>query len=120
MFVIHSFVTLVGFLFVKSEIQGLGNEKLLNNFQEGLIIAQKDSGKLLFANKKAESLNKYLHEELSTEENKQHFSVFERSEKQFAQINPSMLKDCKLDSEQILDGLDSLKEYISFEQVIFS
>ena len=44
MFVVHCFVTLVGFLFVKSEIQGLGNEKLLNNFQEGLIIAQKDSG----------------------------------------------------------------------------
>lgn len=44
MLVVHCFETLVGFLFVKSEIQGLGNEKLLNNFQEGLIIAERDSG----------------------------------------------------------------------------
>ena len=84
MLAIHCCVTLVGFLFVKSEVQGLGNDKLLNNLQEGLIIAQKDTGKLLFANKKAERLNKFLHEELSTCENEKHFSVFERSEKQFA------------------------------------
>ena len=46
-----SFAIIVpGQLIVKNKVMRKGNEKLLNNLKESVIIAHRDTGRLLFAN----------------------------------------------------------------------
>ena len=47
----HLVITQVGLIFVEAEILHIGNEQLLNNFEEGIIIYSQDTREALFANK---------------------------------------------------------------------
>ena len=62
---IHFVITSVGLLFVSSEMTREGNEDILNNLKESVILAEQGTGKIVFANTSAKRLNKHLVEELS-------------------------------------------------------
>ena len=46
----HILFNKMGLLFVKSEILRRGNDQLLNDLQEGVIILKEDTKKVLFVN----------------------------------------------------------------------
>ena len=46
----HMIINSVGMLFVEADILRTGNEHLLNNLKEGVIIMDKESGMVKFAN----------------------------------------------------------------------
>ena len=52
----HLIITQVGMIFVEAEILRIGNEQLLNNFEEGIIIYSQDTREALFANKAVKGL----------------------------------------------------------------
>ena len=53
----HYVITSVGLLYVTTETMNTSNEQLLNNLNEGVVINDSASGKLLFANKAATRLS---------------------------------------------------------------
>ena len=80
---IHFVITSVGLLFVSSEMTREGNEDILNNLKESVILAETGTGKIVFANTSAKRLNKHLVEELSVSLYDQgadgpDFSIFDR------------------------------------------
>ena len=56
----HLIITKVGMIFVEAEVLREGNEQLLNNLDEGLIITDEKSKVLLFQNKSARAAQKFL------------------------------------------------------------
>ena len=59
LFMIHVSTNLVGLLYVEAEILRSGNDKLLNEMSEGVIIMDQDNGMVLFVNNSAKSFNIY-------------------------------------------------------------
>ena len=53
----------IGLSIVKNQLVLQGNETLLNNLKEGVVIANSETGQLMFANSAAEKLNVYLTEQ---------------------------------------------------------
>ena len=53
---IHILINKMGLLFVDSEILRTGNDQLLNDLEEGVIILNEDSKKVLFVNQAATKL----------------------------------------------------------------
>ena len=54
---VHLIITKVGKIFVESEVLREGNEQLLNNLDEGVVIIDEDSKDILFQNRSAEVLH---------------------------------------------------------------
>ena len=48
--IIHLIITRVGMSFVNADILSLGNEQLLNNLEEGIMILDADSQEVIFTN----------------------------------------------------------------------
>ena len=61
---IHYIISWVGLLFVKAEILRTGNEQLLNNLKEGVIIIDKENGVVMFLNRAAKKFNIHLNKAL--------------------------------------------------------
>ena len=53
LYVIHIIMTWVGLIFVKSETVRIGNEQVLENFKEGVIMIESETKTVLFANESA-------------------------------------------------------------------
>ena len=49
----HAIINLIGLLFVDAEILRAGDEQLLNDLKEGVIIMDEETGLVLFVNKAA-------------------------------------------------------------------
>ena len=54
LFFIHIVMTQVGMIFVNSETVRVGNEEILNNMKEGVVILHEENDQVLFANKAAD------------------------------------------------------------------
>ena len=50
LFFIHWVITKVGFLFIDAEVLRRGNEKLLDSLEEGVVILEENSNKILYYN----------------------------------------------------------------------
>ena len=68
----------IGLLYINSEMQREGNEDILNNMKESVIILQKHTGTVMFANTAAKRLNTHLKKELGTTlyEDVKNFSIY--------------------------------------------
>ena len=87
-------IAVPGQLIVKNTVMRKGNTKVLNNLKESVIIANRNTGQLLFANQAAERLSKHCVEDLciagayeSLSKDKNDFSVFKCKEQQFAKLD---------------------------------
>jgi len=49
-------MNIIGFLFIETEILRVGDEQLLNDLKEGVIILDHESGYVLFVNQAAKNL----------------------------------------------------------------
>ena len=56
----HYIISWVGYIYAKSEISRAGNESLLNNLNEGVVIVAKSVKQISFANRAAVNLQKTL------------------------------------------------------------
>lgn len=50
---VHSVISIVGMLYVETDILRTGNEQLLNDLKEGVIIMDKETSMVMFANNAA-------------------------------------------------------------------
>ena len=55
--IVHLVITKVGLIFVDAEILRIGNEQLLDNFEEGVLILEEEKMEPIFLNKAARELN---------------------------------------------------------------
>lgn len=62
LFFIHLIITQVGMIFVESEIVRIGNDQILDNLKEGVVILAEENDKVLFVNPAAKSLNVRVNE----------------------------------------------------------
>ena len=53
----HTIITWVGFIFVKAETVRIGNEQVLENFKEGVIMIEPSTKSVLFANESAKNFD---------------------------------------------------------------
>ena len=60
---IHALINTIGLIVVKNALVEHGYEMLLNNLKEGVVIANKDTGIVMFANQSAKKLNDFLAEQ---------------------------------------------------------
>ena len=60
---IHALMNTIGLIVVKNTLVEQGYEILLNNLKEGVVIANKDTGIVMFANQSAKKLNDFLAEQ---------------------------------------------------------
>ena len=51
----HCFINLSSLLYAEAEILRKGNERLLDNFEEGVVILEEGTGNVSFANKSAKA-----------------------------------------------------------------
>ncbi len=61
----HFVITSVGLLYVNADMMRKSHEKILSNLKEGVVTVDKNTGRVMFANKAAKRLNKYLTEPLA-------------------------------------------------------
>ena len=53
LFIIHWVLTIVGMIYVEAEVLRKGNNELLDNLEEGVIIFEEKSGEILYHNNAA-------------------------------------------------------------------
>ena len=89
--IIHLFISLTGFMYTEAEILRKGNEQLLNNLKEGVVIVEEKSGLVTFVNEAAGHfgvrLNKGLRISLGKDDTKSSAQV-----KQFARFDMGLFK----------------------------
>ena len=89
-----------------------GNEQLLNNLEEGVIIIDEDQSDVLFLNKAAQNVS---NRSFSTSDE----TKFDIKNKIYAQLNnESFLND--IDFEKAIESLKIHTEYQSIEEIIES
>ena len=89
-----------------------GNEQLLNNLEEGVIIIDEDQSDVLFLNKAAQNVS---NRSFSTSDE----AKFDIKNKIYAQLNnESFLND--IDFEKAIESLKIHTEYQSIEEIIES
>ena len=64
-FMLHFVITSVGLLFVWAELMRGGNEQILNNLKESVVLVEQKTGTIMFANTAARRLNQFLAEEFN-------------------------------------------------------
>lgn len=78
-------------IFTEAEVLRQGNELLLNNLKEGVVILEEENQVVAFVNESAKNLKVQANVEfeitLSNENNK-----FDRNAKSFARVDPKMLR----------------------------
>ena len=52
----HCFINLSSLLYAEAEILRKGNERLLDNFEEGVVILEEGTGNVSFSNKSANAI----------------------------------------------------------------
>ena len=126
MMMIYQFLVLIciqiifswlGFIFLDAEILRGGNEQLLNNLDESVVILEENSQVVLFVNDAAKNISK--------KQDKQNISIelfeslgdkmaaFDSTTKLFAHIEPTIFKDQHVDSHTTIRKIKSLRRYQS-------
>lgn len=101
----HLIITKVGMIFVNAEILSTGNEQLLNNLEEGVMILDETTQEVIFINKAVKQLQKGETESLSmTNINETETSNLNLSKdgKLFAQIDTNLFKITPVDSASVI------------------
>lgn len=121
----HICITKIGMIFVEAEVLREGNEQLLNNLEEGVIIGHEDNTKILFMNEAAKRFqsrkqgNSDLENSMLTEENAaEDTQILDQELKMFAYLEPSILKQTSLDYEKTINSINGLENYISIKDII--
>ena len=119
--IIHLIITMVGMIFVNADILSLGNEQLLNNLEEGIMILDEDSQEVIFTNNALKQLQMAEDETLSmtniTVEGSHQLNL-SKDDKLFAQIDTSLFKITPIDSASVITRIQDLQDYASLEQII--
>ena len=113
--IIHIIINAAGMLFVEAELLRVGNETLLNDLDEGVIIIDEGTGKVSFLNSAAEMFNIKLDENFSM----QSFDDEEKidlDKKLFAFMDKEYLKGSN-DINFILQHICKLEGYLSLREL---
>lgn len=99
--IVHAIVSFVGMLYVEASILRNGNEKLLNDLKEAVIIIDQETGLVLFVNQAAKRFNIRKNKNLevnftkNTDEN-----IFDKKEELFAHVDMNIFRSTKLGDSQ--------------------
>ena len=113
----HLVISWIGFTYIRAEISHSGNEQLLNDLNEGVLIIEEPSGMILFNNKAARHLNVTLNQSNSTAGGDK---VFDMSAKNFAPLSPGIFISTLQDknSSRIIKLIREEREYISIDDIV--
>ena len=102
MAIIHIIVNYVGMLHVEATILRNGNEKLLHDLKEGVIIMDQETGLVLFVNQAAKRFNvrKNRNFEVNFSKTGDEESVFDKKQEQLAYVDMNMFRDSKISDSQ--------------------
>ena len=121
----HCFINLCSLLYAEAEILRKGNERLLDNFEEGVVILEEGTGKISFANKSAKAFKATMTPSSSwvdTEkslQSSQNFGQFDRTAKQFARLDNKLIKGATdIESADMVRDILMADKYISLDEII--
>ena len=105
----------------EAEILRNGNDGLLNSLEEGVIIQQLDSKKILFQNKAAKQIASIVREDLSEVGLGKSFeALLDHDQEIFAMIDPSIFEKTPIDVREIITTIDKMDNFISISQILES
>ena len=113
--IIHLIYTQLGFSHLGAEISRKGNEQLLHNLEEGVIILEEDFQSVLFVNKSAKQLK--INESDKHRKGEGQVTFFKENEL-FALLDSSIFNEQTADLQQANYSIRTIKEYKSLETVI--
>ena len=119
LFLCHLIINSVGMLFVEADILRSGNEHLLNNLKEGVIIMDQETGMVKFANTAAKKQfkirkNRTFAISLDSGENDH---VVNKEEKLFALVDMKIFEE-KDESSEIIKAITDINDYKSIDSII--
>ena len=110
---VHFFFNSCGFFFAEADNQKKGNEQLLNDFEEGLIILDTDHN-VLFSNKAAKKVEETYDQSYSLSigrEQTRFFNKCNHEQEVFAKISPTLFKESIADSAKTIQALNAHEDY---------
>ena len=120
MAIVHAIVSFVGMLYVEASILRNGNEKLLNDLKEAVIIIDQETGLVLFVNHAAKRFNIRKNKNLEVNFSKNtDESIFDKKQELFAYVDMDIFRNTKLgDSQYVIDKIVNVSHYKSIEEII--
>lgn len=101
MAIVHAIVSFVGMLYVEASILRNGNEKLLNDLKEAVIIIDQETGLVLFVNQAAKKFNIRKNKNLEVNFTKNtDEKIFDKKEELFAYVDMDIFRSTKLGDSQ--------------------
>lgn len=98
----HLVINWVGNTYMNSEVSKVGNEALLDNLKEGVVIMDQDNGTVMFLNEAAKRFNIRTDTPPDISQTKNadiESQFFELQHEKFAYIDKNLLKAANLDSK---------------------
>lgn len=123
----HIIVTKVGMIFVEAEVLREGNEKLLDNLDEGVIITDETSQVVLFQNKTARAthtilppvgLNKSHMPSTNMKMEDDQGELIDLDYEGFAAIDMGIFQESVTDTINVVQKLSSANEFISIKNIV--
>ena len=120
---IHMVVTKWGMIFVDAEVLRTGNEQLLNNLEEGVIIQEEEGQNILFQNTAAKMLNSRKQTEDDFEisllsESLTNEKLLDREYPILAHIPTSLFKQPKIEVQKTFEDIKAQDSYVSIREII--
>ena len=120
LWIIHICITKTGLIFVDAEILRGGNEQLLNQLEEGVIILQEETKDTLFANLTAQSIS------INKSKNESIMKLFQNSTVDdvkldlqiFAPLDTKIFEQTIVDTIKVKEYIQSRKDYMTLNGVI--
>ena len=119
MFIMHWVITKMGFLYIEAEVLRSGNDQLLDNLEEGVIIVEETTNDILYYNNAAAGSRRGALPMESDAEIAMDLSkkpdlttmIAEQDEKRFAKIDKSIFISHPVDVSETIKKMNEADEY---------
>ena len=119
--IIHLIITKVGMIFIDAEILRTGNDQLLNELEEGVIILQDDTKEMIFSNSAANQISFVeTSQTLGSQAQlpNQRLNNLHLDLKIFAQIDKNLFNQAIIDRDKVVESINAAEDYKTLYEVI--
>ena len=117
----HLVITKVGMIFIDAEILRAGNDQLLNELEEGVIILQDDTKEMMFSNSAANQISfvePAQHSGPQTQPPNQRLNNLHLDLKIFAKIDKNLFNQTIIDRDKVVESINAAEDYKTLYEVI--
>ena len=120
--ILHMIVTIFGYYYIEALILRQGNDQLLDDLDEGVIIKDASSDEIIYINKSAKQIGKKKSVCIDQEYEKDYTllnELFYEDEKQMAYVDYKIFTDVYLvDTIKTIENIQAIDDYQYFKSVV--